>query len=143
MYEWPLVPIVPLRCINFLQGMDWRYNGHIQTITRSTNIRKNNGRRFRYATCVGHLMCPKSGCSYLRYYGHLNSIQQKDNFAIKPSIGPMLDMKCILICEHCKYKPQLLICIMQKYILLSISSKMPHNVVMYIVYSLKYRYLRG
>lgn len=92
--------------ISLLAGMDRRYDGHVWTQTKTTNIRNTDLIKFRYAHCVGHLRCGNSLCSHVRNHGRPNETSW-DGVSTNPlAVGSLEEQRASLICSHCKLRPE-------------------------------------
>ena len=48
-----------------MAGMDKRYDGHVWTKTKTTNIVNRSGLTFRTSVCVGYVRCMNGSCAFL------------------------------------------------------------------------------
>ena len=50
-----------------MAGMDKRYDAHVWTKTKTTNIVNRSDLTFRTSVCVGHVRCMNSSCTFLNH----------------------------------------------------------------------------
>ena len=85
-----------------MDGMDKRFDGHVWTKTKTTNISNDLGLAFCSSTYVGHLECHNPTCDYLQR-DHLTSTVNDtdfDGFTKEPfAVGGPVLLGSTLICK--------------------------------------------
>jgi hypothetical protein len=53
------LPLVKYSCglVGLMQGMDKKHGGHLWCKTKTTNIKNNDGLKFKHSSYVGHVSC--------------------------------------------------------------------------------------
>lgn len=50
--------------VGLIQGMDKKHDGPPWCRTKNTNIKNNDGLKFKHSSCVGHVSCQNLQCVY-------------------------------------------------------------------------------
>lgn len=95
---------LPIVSMNLLSKMDEHFDGHVWTITKTNDIKKDHILIFQYATCVGHLVCPNSS-----YTHQIHNPPKMTLWAgitkNKPQLGSKdLVKRSTFACKHCLTK---------------------------------------
>ena len=91
-----------------MAGMDRRYDGHVWTKTKTTNIVNRSGLTFRTAVCVGHVRCMNSSCSFLSRVHRLHDVNELEwvgMLAVVLDVGAKHPPSSTLVCKFCKEPP--------------------------------------
>lgn len=89
---------------SMLSGMDRRYDEHIWTPTKTTNIRNTNLIQFCYVHCVGHLRWRNSSCFHVRNHGHPNETSWDGVSANPVVVGSLEEQRISIICSNYKLR---------------------------------------
>ena len=69
-FELPPLAIVKEDGLSRLNGMDYKWDGHVWTETATTNISNLSGiLSFKYVKCLGHLQCKNPSCRFVTENG--------------------------------------------------------------------------
>ena len=91
-----------------MAGMDKRYDGHVWTKTKTTNIVNHSGLTFRTSVCIGHVRCMNSTCAFLNRVHHLNDVNELEweGMSVVPlDVGDKHPPSSTLLCKFCKEPP--------------------------------------
>ena len=93
--------------------MDKRYDGHVWTKTKTTNIVNRSGLTFRTSVCVGHVRCMNSSCAFLSRVHRLhdvNKLEWEGMSVIVLDVGDKhLPPSSTLVCKFCKEPPSCIV----------------------------------
>ena len=90
-------------------GMDKRYDGHIWTKTKTTNINNVLDLSFQSSSCVDHLRCENPQCEYLgrAHQTSSNNDTEFEGVTKEPfSVGGPPPSGSTLVCKICKMPPK-------------------------------------
>ena len=88
--------------------MDKRYDGHVWTKSKTTNIVNRSGLIFRTSVCVEHVQCMNSSCAFFNRVHRLDDVNEFnwEGMSVVPlDVGDKHPPSSTLVCKFCKEPP--------------------------------------
>jgi hypothetical protein len=99
------LPSVKYSCglVGLMQGMDKKYDGHFWCKIKTTNIKNNDGLKFKHSSYVGHVSCQNLQFVYYVKNDAYNETNWEGGTKNCIERGKELQNDIALLCRHCKF----------------------------------------